>query len=386
MRITVVSPHLPTPAFSMRGVRHSEQLRLFAEAGHAVRAVVPLAWAPWRHPPREELDGGVVVSHPRYFSFSLANRQQSPGLVGEAKVALDRLLFARAAERRLDRPDVVLAHSATFPGGLLGRLGGASFVVTLHDNELFELAPESDLVRRLVARTLQQADCAVYVSEVLRQHGLSVAGPHENRVIPIGIDTFDDLERAVPSRFTICCVTRLISRKRVDRLIRAFGRLAAERPETRLVVVGDGPERRPLESLARTLRLEDKIDFTGQLDRRAALTQIARSSVMALPSVMESLGAVYLEAMSLGVPALATAGEGIAAYIENGIDGILVPAGDDQQLHAELRALARDPERAKRIGDAGRRRFLASGPSWRANVAAHLALFDELRRKRREAA
>ena len=66
MRIAVVSPHLPTPAFPMRGVRHSEQLRLFAQAGHEVRAVVPLPWAPWRDVPRVERDGEILIAHPRY--------------------------------------------------------------------------------------------------------------------------------------------------------------------------------------------------------------------------------------------------------------------------------------------------------------------------------
>jgi glycosyltransferase involved in cell wall biosynthesis len=146
------------------------------------------------------------------------------------------------------------------------------------------------------------------------------------------------------------------------------------------VIVGDGPERTSLEALAVGLRVADKVQFTGALDRRATLECIARSSVMALPSVLESLGAVYLEAMSLGVVALATAGEGISAHIEHGLDGILVPAGDDERLFQELRALASDTARARRIGEAGRARFLRGPFTWRANVEAHLALFAELRR------
>jgi glycosyltransferase involved in cell wall biosynthesis len=86
--------------------------------------------------------------------------------------------------------------------------------------------------------------------------------------------------------------------------------------------------------------------------------------------------------MSLGVPVLATTGEGISSFIEHGVDGILVPAGDDARLLAELRALAVDRERARRIGESGRRRFEAQGPTWRANADAYLALFAELRSRR----
>jgi glycosyltransferase involved in cell wall biosynthesis len=378
MRIAVVSPHLPTPALPMRGVRRDEQLRLFAEAGHQVQGIVPLPWAPWRDAPAEELDGPVAIAHPRYPRIPERVRR-GVRLAPVVGLTVERWSFSRAALAALDRPDMVLAHSALLPGGLLGRIGPAPLVVALHDHELYELGARSVAVRRLLARTLRGAAAAVYVSEALRRRGLEIAGPHESRIIPIGIDTFDDLQAGAAEPFTICCVTRLIPRKHVDRLVRALGQLSRELPEARLRVVGDGPERGNLAALAKALGLEGRVEFLGELDRRAALQEMARASVMALPSVMESLGAVYFEAMSLGVPALGTAGEGIAAYIEHGVDGILVPAGDDERLTLELRQLALDPGRARRIGEAGRRRFLASGPTWRANAAAYLRLFDELR-------
>jgi glycosyltransferase involved in cell wall biosynthesis len=376
MRIAVVSPHLPTQALPMRGVRHSEQLRAFGRAGHAVSAVVPLPRSPWRRLPGEEHDGAIVVAHPRYTRL--------PRLPLGVGTALERALFSRAAARVLDAPDVVLAHSATLPGGLVGRMAlpRPILVVTLHDHEVFELAPRSRLHRVLLARTLRRADAAVYVSETLRARGQALAGPHRSEVIPIGIDVFEDLARTPPARFTVCAAARLIARKRLSTLLFAFSRLVAGGLDARLVIVGDGPERTSLEALAVHLRVADKVQFTGALDRRATLEHIARSSVMALPSVLESLGAVYLEAMSLGVVALATAGEGISAHMKHGLDGILVPAGDEERLFQELRALASDTARARRIGDAGRARFFRGPFTWRANVEAHLSLFAELSRTR----
>jgi glycosyltransferase involved in cell wall biosynthesis len=382
MRIAVVSPHLPTPAMPMRGMSHDEQLRLFAEAGHQVRAVVPLAWSPRRWLagvaiPGEERDGAVVVAHPSY--PRVPRFLQGPGY------ALERRLFARAAANALtagDAPDVVLAHSASLPGGLLGRIGRATFVVSLYDHELYDLAPASAIIRAGIVRTLRNAACAIYLSEHLRRQGIAVAGPHRNVMIPLGIETLVAPCVVPPRDFTVCTVTRLIPRKRVDRLVRAFARLAAERPEARLVIVGDGPERPALEQLVRALGILGLVELTGALDARSAQERISRASVMALPSVRESLGAVYLEAMSLGVPSLGTRGEGIEEYIDHGVSGILVPPGDDDALLAELRALAADPDRARRIGEAGRRRFLAGPFSWRANVQAYLALFEELSRGR----
>ena len=373
MRIAVVSPHLPTRALPMRGVSRDEQLQLFAAAGHEVQGVVPVPWSPtrWvtRTPvPAEERDGSVVVAHPHYAWLP-------PALRG---ARLERELFCRAAAAAIDpAPDVVLAHSVSLPGGLRTRIGRAVFVVALHDHELYDLAPHSPVLRDAIVHALRRADCAVYVSEALRRQGVELAGPHRATVIPIGIESHPELSAVPPQTFTICTVTRLIARKRVDQLIRVFARLAATRP-ARLVIVGDGPGRSALTQLVRSLNLEARIEMTGALDARAAQERMARASVMALPSVRESLGAVYLEAMSLGVPALGTRGEGIESHIEDGVSGILVPPGDDEALFTALCALADDPARARHIGDEGRRRFLAGRYSWQANADAYLALFAEL--------
>jgi glycosyltransferase involved in cell wall biosynthesis len=365
----------------MRGMSHDEQLRAFASAGHDVGAVVPVPWAPRRwlagaRIPAHERDGAVIVAHPRY---PWLPRFMRGG-------ALQRWLFTRAAGswvRSLERaPDVVLAHSALLPGGLVGCVSDAAFVVSLYDHELYDLVPASAFAHAAIVRTLRSADCAVYLSEALRRYAVDLAGPHRNMVIPLGIQTHIAPSRDPPNRFTVCTVTRLIERKRVDRLIRAFARLAVQRPDARLVIVGDGPERPKLTRLVHALGIEGAVELTGALDARAAQEQMSRCSVMALPSVRESLGAVYLEAMALGVPALGTRGEGIEEHIEHGVSGILVPPEDDDALLAELRSLAADPDRAKRIGKAGRRRFLAGHFSWDANALAYLALFQQLSRER----
>ncbi|HET9948980.1 MAG TPA: hypothetical protein VFQ22_08670, partial [Longimicrobiales bacterium] len=177
MRIAVVSPHFPTRALPFRGATHDEQMRRFARAGHDVRAVVPLPWGRRRadgaRVPAEERDGDLVIAHPRHPAV--------PRLPRGLRWALERRLFARAAAEGLRAwgadPDVVLAHSATLPGGLLGRVGGAAFVVSLYDHELFQTAPRSRRIHAGIADTLRRADCAVYLSEALRREGLEIAGP-----------------------------------------------------------------------------------------------------------------------------------------------------------------------------------------------------------------
>ncbi len=380
MRIAVVSPHLPTPAMPMRGLSHDEQIQGFVDEGHEVRGIVPIAWSlrGWisgARVPDLESDGRVSVVHPRYPRLPRILRRGS----------LERRLFSRAATTALAEargtPDVILAQSASLPGGLVGRAAGI-FVVALYDHELYDWAPNNPASRRALAHTLRAADCAVYVSDALRQQGTDVAGTHRSVVIPIGIKTYPDLIPVRPDHFRVCTVARLVARKRVDLLLRAFAEVRSLHPGARLVIVGDGPERPALEGLARELGIAQGVEFTGAVDARAAREQLARSSVMALPSVRESLAAVYFEAMSLGVPVLGTRGEGIEEHIEDGMSGILVPPGDPEALAANLCALAANPTRAWDIGDTGRRRFLAGPFTWRANALAYLALFAELSKAR----
>src|SRR5205814_185346 len=97
---------------------------------------------------------------------------------------LERRLFARAAFGALGTgsaaPDVILTHSVSLPGGLLGKIGRAIFVVTLYDHELYDLAPHDPALHRAIAEALRGAHCAVYLSEALRRQGFSLAGPHRS--------------------------------------------------------------------------------------------------------------------------------------------------------------------------------------------------------------
>ena len=102
-----------------------------------------------------------------------------------------------------------------------------------------------------------------------------------------------------------------------------------------------------------------------------------------LPSIRESLGTVYFEAMSQGVPVVGTEGEGISDFIVDGEDGFLVPPDDPAPLVRVLRALHGRPELSCRVGAAGRGRFERTGVRWTDSVSAHLALFESLVRANR---
>ena len=102
-----------------------------------------------------------------------------------------------------------------------------------------------------------------------------------------------------------------------------------------------------------------------------------QASVLALSSLREGLPNVILEGMASGLPVAATAVGGTPEVVEQGVTGILSPAGDAQAFAASLAALLGDDERRLAMGEAARRRAV-SRFSLGAMVAAHEALFDRL--------
>ena len=386
MKILVVSPHFPSPALPMRGLTKNEQFRLLTEAGHEVRAVVPQVWIPpviprrsWirsRAVPAVEIDHGVEIAHPRY--LSLARFKQIP-----FSTTLQRRLFWNALQPFVDSfasggGHIIHAHSSALPGCMTGRTGNAKLVVSMLDHELFDVVPVSPAWRRAVVNTLQRADMVVYLSPLLMRLGLEAAGPHKACVIPLAIDVYNDLRPRRAEAFTVSTAARLIERKKVHVLIEAFAIFHQEAPGARLVIMGEGPERPRLERLVAQFGVGAAVQFTGNLAHREVVTRIAESHVFMLPSVRESLGTVYFEAMSQGVPVVGTAGEGIADFIADGNDGFLVQPNDPIPLLRLMRALHGDPGLGHRSGEAGRNCFERSKVRWTDSVSAHLALFDRL--------
>jgi glycosyltransferase involved in cell wall biosynthesis len=197
-------------------------------------------------------------------------------------------------------------------------------------------------------------------------------------VIPLAIDEFPDLKPAPSPHFSVITAARLIERKRIALLLDSFSRFVADAPEARLTIVGDGPERAPLEQQALRLGIAHAVEFTGPLSQRAVREHMARSHLFVLPSVRETLGTVYFEAMSVKVPVVGLRTEAIADHVTDGVDGFLIEPDDGVALVEIMRMLHVDPARRILVGERGRARFERSGMRWPDYVASHLALFESL--------
>ena len=153
-------------------------------------------------------------------------------------------------------------------------------------------------------------------------------------------------------------VGRLEAPKGFDLLIEAFARLdPADYPSPpRLVVVGDGSEREALQRQARELGLGDRVYFAGF--RGDSWRAFAGFDVTVIPSRQDGLPLVCLEAMAAGCPVIASDAGGLPEMVADGVTGLVFRAEDVGALTSALARLLKDPALARRMGQAGRARFL----------------------------
>lgn len=173
--------------------------------------------------------------------------------------------------------------------------------------------------------------------------------PGSMEAVPNGVPDTSVTPRRLPGDGVVVgTAARIEPGKRLDRLLDAV----SDRPEARVVVVGDGPGRGHLERVAATLGMTDRLHITGWTDD--ARGWIAGLDAFVLPSEREAMPLAVIEAMLAGVPVVATRVGAVPDLITDGATGLLVDAGDDRALQAAVIRLLDDPELAERLGRAGR--------------------------------
>ncbi len=151
------------------------------------------------------------------------------------------------------------------------------------------------------------------------------------------------------------CVGYLLPEKGQEQLVRAFPEVRARFPEARLLLAGDGPCRKTLESLVRNFGLQDTIVFAGFVED---IRQVyAALDVFVFPSLAEPLGTSLLAAMAWGLPVVAVASGGVPEYVQHDATGLLVPQAESNLLSAVLQQILGDRSLRDRLGNEARRKI-----------------------------
>lgn len=171
-------------------------------------------------------------------------------------------------------------------------------------------------------------------------------------VIPNGIwnQDIEDIPYYEEKEKKICGMGRLIELKGFDTLIKAFAEVSSKISDYKLVIYGEGPERKNLEKLIKELKVEDKVELPGIYEN--AICEIAKAKVFVLSSRYEGMPNALIEAMACGVACIATDCEmGPRELIEQEKNGILVPTDHISRMSGAMYELISDSEKARRISE-----------------------------------
>ena len=192
---------------------------------------------------------------------------------------------------------------------------------------------------------------------------LRVWKPEYVRVLPNAIDlgfygaAQMDAVASVAARCepVVVFVGRLIAVKRLDRFLRALSLASRQVPALKGIVVGDGPERKPMQQTARDLGLSSsQVTFLGERDNVPAL--LRKASFLVLSSDREGTPNVILEAMATALPVVTTPVGDAPKIVVDGETGYVVDFDDIQGMARKMVELARSPQLCRQLGDAGEQR------------------------------
>jgi glycosyltransferase involved in cell wall biosynthesis len=271
---------------------------------------------------------------------------------------VDPLAFTRVAAY-LARLRPVILHTHLVHADVYGQLAGALAAVPLrvstkHGFNEFRENRGFAIADRAVGGL---AHLHIAISRGLARYLADVEGFDETdfAIVHYGIVPGPAPEPG-PEEPRLLCVGRLIPIKGHVVLLRAFAEARREAPGLTLDVAGRGPLEPALKALAQELGIEDVVRFLGYVSPIA--DAIDRCAAVVVPSLGEGFGMVALEAMERARPVVAADIGGLGELVVDGETGLLVPSGEAEPLARALVEIARDPERRRALGEAGRRRAL----------------------------
>jgi glycosyltransferase involved in cell wall biosynthesis len=343
LRVAIVTPTLDT------GGSERQIVKLSSAIDHnEVELTIVVLFGAYRHALIDDLDRRVAVVRPHYFHQDL----RIPAWLREV-----------ISERRIDVVHSFLWNADAYAAAAKRRDGGFSLICSERgDRSLGGLLSQlrRSIDRRLVFR---KADLFCANSEYGRELLIRRGFPQERtRVVRNGIDVNavdviaqEDLRGRYgwpDDEIVVGTVARLVDYKGIDVLIDAMKELR----DLRCVIVGDGPQRRPLERRVHRCGLQHRVVFAGM--QRSPESFTSEFDMFVLPTLIstEHCSNAILEAMTCGKPVIATRVGGNGELVSDGESGLLVDPGKSDELALAIQRLAADTVLRVRMGVAGRAR------------------------------
>jgi len=343
----------------------------------------------WGEQPAASINGieaaGIATPYLRQYTYKLAGRVKLlPGFVSQ----LDLRLFTRAAWTPLQR---LIRQRSIDVVQILGipHLADA-FLSQGHATVMRFPGPPAWFQSPQLRRIGQRPRAAMFThGDAVRHFRNTIGiGVHE---IPPGVDTslFHpdsgghtrlEVRRSLgltPEDFVLITAGRLIDGKGYEFLIDAMAQRARSGGDEKLLIAGDGALRRRLEKRAAALGLERCVLFTGHLAKQEVARHLQAADCFCLFSGYENYSNAAMEAMSTGLPVLATRVGGFPLQIHDGVNGFLIDSGSHSQFNERLNALRGDASLLPALAQ-GARQFAAPF-NWMRTAERVARLYEQVR-------
>ena len=264
-------------------------------------------------------------------------------------------------------PYIVTLHGIDVPG--------------FHEGEFPLFQKLTKLFNKLI---IKRAAKVVAVSNNLRQKAASSFQGKEIEVIYHGVDKTrfrDDYPRNTSKKVRFICVSRLVSFKKIDVLLKSFALLKQGNDfDAELTVIGTGYLFDELKSFAASLGIDEYVTFTGFIDNNKIPPILAMHDIFVLPSVHDSFGIVFIEAMACGLACIGANSAGVPEVITDKGNGLLAKPNDEESLYECMKRLAIDKELVRKMAVEGVR-LVREKYTWDIIVKKYEELFIEISKK-----
>lgn len=227
------------------------------------------------------------------------------------------------------------------------------FMVTVQEGK--DLNRQSLLMRFFRYLIFRKTDAVTVISNYLAGYVKMQNPKVPVSLIPNGVD----LQQFPVSSFqfpvkdkkenTIITVSRLVDKNGVGDLIEAMAIVRNEITDAKLVIIGDGPLKECLKFKVKSLKLENNIEFLGEISNDQLPQYLARAVVFARPSLSEGLGTAFLEAMASGLPIIGTPVGGIPDFLKDGETGLFCKVADPKDLADKIVKMFKDRQLREKI-------------------------------------
>lgn len=267
---------------------------------------------------------------------------------------------------KLTKTDVIYAHWVLpngLPAAIVSKLLNIPLVISIHGSDAY-IANKNLLFQKIAKWIFSNAKYVTACSLTLKEMAILAGAPMETILLPYGVHStqFSPTPTGNDSgRIKIIALGRLVYKKGFEKLIKAVEIVYSRHPEIELQIGGDGPLLNQLQELATKSSLKSVISFPGRIPWNQTINFLRGADIFVLPSIKDSKGNVdglpnvMLEAMACGCSIVASDISGVPLVVQNNVNGVLVPPGDEHALASAIIQLIERPELRYQLGENARK-------------------------------